>query len=104
MRPPRPDSSTDHRLHGIDDMRGGNAESVEQLGRLAASRNLADRQSVHANPCFRHGIGHGVTDTTRLVMIFHGDDPPASSRSRRQQRITIDRGHGIQVDHTYCGS
>ena len=58
--------------------------AVEQLFRLAAARDLADRETPHHEPGRRQCFSDGIPQTAGRVVILNGDDHPArGSRARR---------------------
>ena len=78
-------------LHGLDDVRGGDAEALEQLVGLAAARNLADGEALHREAGVGHRLGHRVADAARRVVILDRDEASAGRAPGRDERRRVDR-------------
>jgi hypothetical protein len=76
--------------HGVDDVAGGDTESVEKFGWFAASRNFAHCQPMHDNAGISDCARDGVADSACRVMIFYGNQTAAGRAPGAEQRVTID--------------
>src|SRR5689334_20994456 len=77
------------RLDGADDMGRRDAEPIQQFLGLAATRDLADRETVDGKAGVGHRRRNGVADAAGCVVIFHGDQAAASRAACRNQSVAV---------------
>src|SRR2546422_4729235 len=94
----RADRLSSDRADSADDVRGGNAEAIEELFGFSATRDLADGEAMDREP----GVGdrgrNRVADAAHRIVIFDGNQVSTGRTRGRDEPVAIDRRDGIEID------